>query len=102
MAEVALQIGDRRHMVACRDGEEDRLRQLGAMLDQRWAVASRAAGTLGAERAMLICALMLADSLDEALHRPPTEGGLNDAALERLAGRLEAIAMALEQPASAS
>ena len=44
MAEVTITIGGRGHAVACRDGEEDRLRQLGAMLDERWAVAARASG----------------------------------------------------------
>ena len=102
MAEVTLTLGERRHIVACRDGEEARLRQLGAMLDERWAMASRAAGGLGTERALLITALMLADSLDEAQQRPPVDGGINDAALERLATRLEAIATALEEPAPAS
>ncbi|MEG8054110.1 hypothetical protein QP185_14240 [Sphingomonas aerolata] len=44
MAQVMLDIGGRPHAVACRDGEESRVRLLGAMLAERWPVADRAAG----------------------------------------------------------
>ena len=102
MAEVTITIGGRGHTVACRDGEEDRLRQLGAMLDERWAVAARASGGLGGERAMLFVALMLADDLDEAETRPPEGSPASEAMLVRVAERLESLADALEQtPASA-
>ncbi|MBN8807108.1 MAG: cell division protein ZapA [Sphingomonas sp.] len=47
----------------------------GEMLDQRWAPANRASGGLNAERTMLLVALMLADSLYAAEHRPATGGG---------------------------
>ncbi|MES2056624.1 MAG: cell division protein ZapA [Pseudomonadota bacterium] len=94
MADVTLTIGDHRHTVACRDGEEDQLLRVSAMLDARWPAASRAAGGLNAERTMLFIALMLADSLDEA-ERRPTESA-NAALLEKLADRLEGLASTLE------
>ncbi len=94
MADVTLTIGDRRHIVTCRDGEEDQLRRLGTMLDSRWASAHRASGGLNAERTMLFVALLLADGLDEAERRPAE--GAGGALLEQLADRLEAIAAALE------
>ncbi|MGH6615342.1 cell division protein ZapA [Sphingomonas sp.] len=94
MADVTLTIGDRRHTVACRDGEEDQLLRISSMLDAQWAAASRAAGGLNAERTMLFIALMLADSLDEAQNRPPQ--GASSALLDRLADRLEGLAEALE------
>jgi cell division protein ZapA len=98
MAEVTLTIGDRRHNVACRDGEEAQLRRLGEMLDQRWASANRASGGLNAERTMLLVALMLADGLEAAENRPTDDGGPSPAYLTRLAERLEGIADALEKP----
>jgi cell division protein ZapA len=98
MAEVTLTIGDRRHNVTCRDGEETQLRRLGDMLDQRWASANRASGGLNAERTMLLIALMLADNLDTAENRPSSDGGPSPALLTRLADRLERIAEALEKP----
>ena len=102
MAQVTLQIGGRSHTVACRDGEEARLRTLGTMLDERWAVAARAGGGMGGERAMLFLALMLADDLDEAQTRPAADGAASEAMLQRVADRLERLADTLEQaPASA-
>ena len=94
MAEVTLNIGERAHIVACRDGEEAQLRQLGAMLDERWETAERVAGNMGGERTMLFVALMLADALDEARRRPAA--AVDDGTLDRVADRLEALAAALE------
>jgi cell division protein ZapA len=102
MAQVTLSIGGRPMPVACRDGEEARVQQLGRMLDQRWSAAQRAAGGVNTERAMFFLALMLADDLDEAVNRPASDGGVSEAAIARIAERLERLADALEQtPASA-
>jgi cell division protein ZapA len=102
MAEVQLAIGGRNHAVACRDGEEGRVRELGRLLDQRWAAALRAAGGVNTERAMFFVALMLADALDEAQSRPPEGAAMSETALQRVADRLERLADALEQsPANA-
>jgi len=95
MAELTLSIGGRRHLVACRDGEEARLMQLGGMLDRRWDMATRAAGGAGGDRPMLFLALMLADALDESEKRPAEVG--ESIALERIADQLEALATALEK-----
>ena len=95
MADVTLTIGDRRHVVTCRDGEEDQLRKLGGMLEARWKSAEHASGGLSAERSMLFVALLLADALDEAERRPPEGAGA--VLLDRLAERLEAVAAALEE-----
>ncbi|WP_419809489.1 cell division protein ZapA [Sphingomonas sp.] len=97
MAEVLLQIGGRTHAVACHAGEEARVRMLGALLDERWSAAQRAAGGVNTERAMFFVALMLADTLDETLHRPPEGAAMSETALARVADRLERLAHALEQ-----
>jgi cell division protein ZapA len=46
---------------------------------------------------MLFLALILADQLDEAERNPP--GGVSPVLLDNLADRLEAVALALEEPA---
>ena len=103
MAAVTLSIGGRSHVIACRDGEEARVELLGRMIEERWDTAARAAGsTSGGERAMLFVALMLADDLDESANRAPEGAAVSEPALARIADRLEALALALEQsPASA-
>lgn len=100
MTDVTLRIGDRRHVLACRPGQEEQFLRLGKMLDDNYAAANRAAGGIGGERAMMFVALMLADALDEAAHRPPPEPDperTDDALLEQLADRLEALAASLEK-----
>lgn len=114
MAEVILQIGDRSHRIACKDGSEDQVRRMGALLNARWPAANRASGGLNAERSMLFIALMLADALDEAARRPDGDAAVPVASetpppapmiapelLDRIADRLEAIAAALEKSAAA-
>lgn len=96
MADVTLNVGGRPHLVACRDGEEARVRHLGAMLDERWPVAQRAAAGIGGERAMLFVALMLADDLDEAAVQPAAGAAVSEPSLARIAERLENLADALE------
>ncbi len=96
MANVTLDLGGRPHTVACRDGEEARLQQLGRMLEDRWSTALRAAGGVPGERAMLFVALMLADALDDIQQRPPEGAVVSEPALARIADRLEALADALE------
>lgn len=95
MANVTLYVGGRPHQIATRDGEEARVQMLGRMLDECWPAAHRASGG-SVERAMLFVALMLADALDEAEHRPPEGSVVSEAALARIADRLEGLADALE------
>ena len=107
MAEVILSIGDRQHRIACKDGSEDQVRRMGAMLESRWSAANRASGGLNAERTMLFIALMLADALDESSRSPgtaipqptppPPAPPQDDGMLARIAERLEAMAEALEK-----
>lgn len=101
MPSVTIEVGGRPHNVVCRAGEETRVRMLGRMLEQRWPAADRAAAGQP-DRAMLFVALMLADALEEAESRPPAGAAIGEAALDRLAGRLEKLADALEQGEPAS
>ena len=96
MANVTIDLGGRPHTVACRDGEEARLQQLGRMMAAHWPTALRAAGGVPGERAMLFVALMLADELEEVQQRPPQGAAVSEPALARIADRLEALADALD------
>lgn len=102
MAQVNVMLGGRAMPVACRDGEEARVELLGRMLDQRWPAALRASGGAGAERAMFFLALMLADDLDEVEQRPPAGAAVSEAAVSRIAERLERLADTLEQSATSA
>jgi cell division protein ZapA len=61
MASIDIDIAGRKFTVACRDGEEDHLRSVGALVDKRARDAAQALGSLGEARLLLFTALMLAD-----------------------------------------
>ncbi len=100
MASVELQIAGRRYAIACRDGEEQHLRAVAAIVDGKAAEATSALGNMGESRHLLFTTLLLADELKErreggapaASAVPAGEDEGLAAALERLADRLEALA----------
>lgn len=107
MARVTLDVGGTPWVVNTRDGGEDEVRRLGAMLSERWPVALRAAGDGGVPQALLLTALMLADELRDAQEKAaaaPTQevvdpSAMESVALDWVADRLEALAQVLEQQA---
>ncbi|HYD38223.1 MAG TPA: cell division protein ZapA [Allosphingosinicella sp.] len=102
MASVEVEIATRKYSVACRDGEEDHLRSVAAIVDGKAQDAAAALGSLSEARQLLFASLLLADELKD--HRagrappPPAEPdpALADA-LERLAQRVESLAERLER-----
>ena len=112
MASIEIDIAGRKFTVACRDGEEDHLRSVGALVDKRARDAAQALGSLGEARLLLFTSLMLADDLKElqdgknATPAPPAPAPAptDDIAhaAELLAERIEALADRLEQRAGIS
>lgn len=103
MAQVTLQIDKRSYDVACDDGQEDRLRELAADLDDRIQKIRRASGENVDPRYVLVmAALFLEDELSEARAgggAAKGNGGANEQAaeaLESVAARIESIAARLE------
>ena len=109
MANIDVDVAGRRYNVACRDGEEEHLRGLAAIVDQRAHDAAAALGGLTETRQLLFAALLIADDLKEtragAGLPDPTPAPPDNAVaetLERLATRLENLADRVErEPATA-
>ena len=108
-AMIDLSIAGRTYQVACREGEEENLRAAARLVDSKSREALAGLGTLSEARQFLFASLLLADQLIE--NRPdaapppaqPEPAGPDPALVERaeaLAGRLEALADALEREAS--
>ena len=106
MADVRLSIANREYIVTCNNGEEPRLKTLGAMVDEMAREAGGASGGLNESRLLLFSALLLADKLHDVQSGLSTQSEVDstqwiigDAAntLENLADRLEKLADALEQ-----
>ena len=110
MSQVTLQVGGRPHTVSCADGEEDHVRHLAAIIDDKLGSLGDTLAP-GDARNLLFAALLLADEVDESRRAgeagdsPAAAPQLEDGALralETLADRLEAAARALEnEPESA-
>jgi cell division protein ZapA len=99
MSNITLEIGGRSYIVACAPGEEVHVTGLGRLIDEK----VQSIGTGHNEvRQLLFAALILADELHEARKAPGTVSAPapaapdHGAALEAIAERLEACAIALE------
>ncbi len=113
MAEVHLNIAGRVYVVSCRDGEEQQLHALAAMVDEQAQAVGSAMGSITETRQLLFASLFLADKLSEAQKQHPNGVQSTDSSaelsakasndddshaeiLEKLAERIEAIADTLE------
>jgi cell division protein ZapA len=105
MASVEIDIAGRRYAVACRDGEEPHLLEVGAIVDKKAQDAAAALGRLSENKQLLFASLLLADELKEKRQASPTAAPAPGAAeldpvlaeaLERLAERVERLADRLE------
>jgi cell division protein ZapA len=114
MASVEVEIAARKYSVACRDGEEEHLRSVAAIVDSKARDAASALGSLSEARQLLFASLLLADELKEQRSGQPPAPQAQAAsapaeidpavidALERLAGRVESLAEQLERSADPS
>lgn len=111
MGQVTLEINGRSFEIACDDGQEDHVCELGADIDRRVRDLVHSVGQVGETRLLVMAALLLADELHEATNGAqqvdngalPPAAGLSDedeeavaASLENVAERLERIAAQLE------
>lgn len=108
MASIEVEIAGRNYDVACRDGEEEHLRSLAALVNRRAHDAATALGSLTETRQLLFAALLIADDLKEvragaglADPEPQADPAVAEA-LERLAEKVENLADRLERNGSGS
>jgi cell division protein ZapA len=107
---IDISIAGRTYQVACREGEEDNLRAAARLVDGKSREALAGLGTLSEARQFLFASLLLADQLIEnrpdSVPPPPAEpAGPDPETVQRaetLALRLESLAAALENEASAT
>ena len=102
MAEVELTIAGRPYKVACRNGEEETLRQAGALVDAKSREALAGLGTLSESRQLLFAALLLADQIIDGREFEVPRGPDDDLVQRThgIAERLELLADRLEQNGS--
>ncbi|MDE0173574.1 MAG: cell division protein ZapA [Defluviicoccus sp.] len=75
MPEVDVTINGRNYLVACEAGEEERLSELAAYIDDRVETLVSSLGQIGDNRLLVMTCLMIADELAEA-YAALSEAGL--------------------------
>jgi cell division protein ZapA len=99
---IDLTIAGRVYQVACREGEEDNLRAAARLVDGKSREALAGLGTLSEARQFLFASLLLADQLidkdpdSDTVAAPSGPDPVVVGKVEAFAGRLEALADALE------
>lgn len=103
---VDLTIAGRTYQVACRDGEEETLREAARLVDGKSREVIAGLGTLSEARQFMFASLLLADQIvskNPAAAPPPPPPGPDPALAmraEALAERLESLAEQLENEAA--
>ena len=110
MSDVTLTINRRAYKVACEDGQEDHLRGLGRLVEERVRELIESMGQVGDQRLLVMASLLFADdakgaqeALKEAQKKVDSLRAGKKAedeaagAIEELAARIEALAGAIEK-----
>lgn len=104
MSQVSVTVNRQNYVIACEDGQEERLTELAAQLDKRVADLVASLGQIGDQRLLVMAALLLADEADAARRQTaeaPAQPALDETALaervEKLAKRISGLAGRLEQ-----
>lgn len=108
MAQVEITINGQPYRVACEDGQENRLGDLARMLDAHVGDLVEQIGQVGQTRLLVMASLLVADELMELREAAsdsvadgdgdgPGDGTRVTEMMNRLSGRLEAIADRLDQ-----
>ncbi|MDR3516275.1 MAG: cell division protein ZapA [Azospirillaceae bacterium] len=108
MPRVEVRLNGRGYAVSCRDGEQDRLLQIAAFVDERIRQVAASGSGQGSDAHLLaLTALLLADELfdikaggggDAANRLAPQEEEAVVSAVDQLARRIEDIAARLDRP----
>ena len=101
MSEVKLVVGGRNYSLACEDGQEEHVRKLAGMIDERMNALGNNLSKIESKD-LLFAALFLADELDEARNGNSSSAAAPQTAkpdTDAIAAVLEALAMRLEKTA---
>ncbi len=66
MGQVAITINGNNYQIACDEGQEERLKRLGAYVDERTAELVKGVGNVGDVRLMVMASLLVTDKLFDA------------------------------------
>ena len=105
MAQVDVSVNGQSYRIACEDGQEDRLVDLAAMVDEKVIGLVNQIGQVGSNRLLVMAALIIADELVDLKNEAGSSQKLEDnsnqqdtvLALQEITKRIENIADQVEQ-----
>ena len=105
MAQVDVSVNGQSYRIACEDGQEDRLVDLAAMVDEKVIGLVNQIGQVGSNRLLVMAALIIADELVDLKNEAGSSQELEDntnqqdtvLALQEITKRIENIADQIEQ-----
>ena len=105
MAQVDVSVNGQSYRIACEDGQEDRLVDLAAMVDEKVIGLVNRIGQVGSNRLLVMAALIIADELVDLKNEAGSSQELEDntnqqdtvLALQEITKRIENIADQVEQ-----
>ncbi len=105
MAQVDVSVNGQSYRIACEDGQEDRLVDLAAMVDEKVLGLVNQIGQVGSNRLLVMAALIIADELVDLKNEAVSSQELKDntnqqdtvLALQEITKRIENIADQVEQ-----
>ena len=105
MAQVDVSVNGQSYRIACEDGQEDRLVDLAAMVDEKVIGLVNQIGQVGSNRLLVMAALIIADELVDLKNEAVSSQELKDntnqqdtvLALQEITKRIENIADQVEQ-----
>ena len=105
MAQVDVSVNGQSYRIACEDGQEDRLVDLAAMVDEKVTDLVNQIGQVGSNRLLVMAALIIADELVDLKNEAGSSQELEDntnqqdtvLALQEITKRIENIADQVEQ-----
>lgn len=105
MAQVDVSVNGQSYRIACEDGQEDRLVDLAAMVDEKVIELVNQIGQVGSNRLLVMAALIIADELVDLKNEVGSSRELEDnikqedmvLTLQEITKRIENIADEVEQ-----
>ena len=105
MAQVDVSVNGQSYRIACEDGQEDRLVDLAAIVDEKVLGLVNQIGQVGSNRLLVMAALVIADELVDLKNEAGSSQELEDntnqqdtvLALQEITKRIENIADQVEQ-----
>lgn len=76
MANLTIRINQREFDIACSDGEEDHVRSLATILEQRVSMLKSSLGQVSDTQLLVLAGLMLCDELKENKDKKPNDAGI--------------------------